>query len=100
MIDKATADEWYQKIIPEMEKRNMTLEHIMNYMMFEDECVEHGFTFKSLLEARKRVEPKKVLEGEVGKSTYYACRVCGNILNTDKNYCDFCGQKLDWRVEK
>lgn len=96
MIDKTTSDESYQEIILEMEKRNMTLEHVLEYMKFEDECIKKGFTFKSLLEAREREEPVKVLEVEVGKLIYYNCPMCANILHPDKNYCDFCGQKLEW----
>ena len=32
MIDKTTADEWYIKIISEIEKRNMTLDHVLEYI--------------------------------------------------------------------
>lgn len=40
MIDKTTSDEWCIKIISEMEKRNMTLEHVLEYLEFEDECIK------------------------------------------------------------
>ena len=96
MIDKTTSDEWYQKIIPEMEKRNMTLEHIMEYMKFEDECIKRGFSFNSLLEARKRAELKKVLKTEIAKMRFYKCPVCGDILDLNQNYCGGCGQSLEW----
>lgn len=96
MIDKTTADEWYIKIIPEMEKRNMTLEHVLEYMKFEDECIKRGFTFKSLLKARERNEPKEVLKTEIAKMRFYKCPVCRDILDLNQNYCGGCGQRLDW----
>lgn len=99
MIDKTTADEWYKKIIPEMEKRNMTIEHVLEYMKFEDECIKRGFTFKSLLKARERNEPKEVLEVAVGKMCYYTCPVCGGTLYLNQHYCDFCGRKMEWSEE-
>ncbi len=99
MIDKMTADEWYIKIIPEMEKRNMTLEHVLEYMKFEDECIKRSFTFKSLLKARERNQPKEVVEVPVGTICYYTCLVCGCVLYLTQNYCGGCGQSLDWGEE-
>ena len=96
MIDKTTSDEWYIKIIPEMEKRNMTLEHVLEYIKFEDECIKKGFTFNSLLEARVRREPKEVLKFEIAKMRFYKCPVCGEILDLNQNYCGGCGQSLEW----
>lgn len=100
MIDKTTADEWYIKIISEIEKRNMTLDHVLEYMKFEDECIKSGFTFKSLLKARERNEPKEVVEVPVGAICYYTCPVCGCTLYLNQNYCGDCGQSLDWGVKK
>lgn len=99
MIDKTTSDEWYQEIIPEMEKRSMTLEHVLEYMKFEDECIKKGFTFKSLLKARERMVPKEVLEIKQGKRVYYTCPVCDGALYLNQHYCDFCGSKMEWNEE-
>ena len=99
MIDKTTADEWCIKIIPEMEKRNMTLEHVLEYMKFEDECVKHGFTFKSLLAAREHAEPKTVLKTEIAKMRFYKCPVCRDIVDRNQNYCGGCGKRLEWSEE-
>lgn len=99
MIDKMTADEWCIKIISEIEKRNMTLDHVLEYMKFEDECIKSSFTFKSLLKARERNQPKEVVEVPVGTICYYTCPVCGYVLYLNQNYCGNCGQKLDWGEE-
>lgn len=99
MTDKTTKDEWYTKIISEMEKRNMTLAHVLECMEFEDECIKSGFTFKGLLKDRERDEPKEVVEVAVGTICYYTCPVCGSTLYLNQNYCVDCGQSLDWGEE-
>lgn len=55
-----------------------------------------GSTFKSLLKARERDEPKEVVEIAVGTICYYTCPMCGDVLYLNQNYCGYCGQKLDW----
>ena len=42
--------------IKKLSDRNMTTEVLENYMQFEDECVEKGFTFKSVIDADKLIE--------------------------------------------
>ena len=80
----------------ELKKRNITMVDLENYMQFEDECVKKGFTFTSLLEAREKQIPKKVIK--LGQNEYYdyKCPSCGlpdkDCMN--KSYCN-CGQKLD-----
>ena len=74
----------------------MTLEHVLEYMKFEDECIKSGFTFKSLLKARERNEPKEVLKTEIAKMRFYKYPVCEDILDLNQNYCGFCGKKMKW----
>lgn len=81
--------------------RKITPEIMEEYMKFEDECVECGFTFKSLLEAREKQTAKKVKsisrvkDGDRYVGLIGRCPCCGDILEEDTVYCD-CGQKLDW----
>lgn len=77
----------------EMKKRNMTEEHLMEYMIFEDECIEKGFTFKDIL---------KVLEGEkMREKKLYVCEVCKTEYE-NKLACQKCeknhkyGEKIVW----
>lgn len=49
------------ELLLEMTKRNLKIEHIEQYMIFEDECIKRNFTFNSLLEAREMQEAKKPL---------------------------------------
>ena len=86
----------------ELKKRNLTLDHIMEYIKFEDECIEKGFTFNSLIEAREKQVPKKP-EKEAEENLL--CPVCGSFLGYEvdckdehyqSNYCDYCGQAIEW----
>lgn len=91
----------YKYLESELSKRNLTIDHIREYMEFEDECVEMEFTFKSLLEARIRIEAKKpvIEENKLFHARYYHCPICnGNLKIGDFlfNYCRMCGQKINW----
>ena len=48
------------EICKSMIERNITPEDMEEYMKFEDECIKKGFTFKSLLEARKKQTAKRL----------------------------------------
>ena len=91
--------------IAELEKRNFTVNILKEYMDFENECVKKGFTFKSLLEAKAKQEPKKPdLFGDGyadGEPVYdfYKCPNCEQEYEMEfeqHNYCPNCGQALDW----
>ena len=81
----------------ELNKRKMTSEIIKEYMIFEDECIQKDFTFKSLLEAREKQIPKK----PVGEWYLLACPICNGVVDEHEcnykfDYCLNCGQKIDW----
>ena len=93
----------YKELESELSKRNLTIDHIREYIKFEDECVEMGFTFKSLLEAREKQSGKKpvIEENEMFHTKYYRCPVCGGNIRINKfllKYCRTCGQRIDWEV--
>lgn len=79
--------------------RKITPESMEEYMKFEDECVECGFTFKSLLEAREKQIPykpsRKKLVCGIGK-----CKCGVEFLDRQTGFCGNCGQKLDWEGER
>ena len=82
----------------ELKKRNLTLDHIMEYIKFEDECIEKGFTFNSLIEAREKQIPKKYISID---SPYMGqCPVCCSTVWMNSGYCWKCGQAIDWGEEK
>ena len=86
-----------EELVQELNKRNITLKTIEEYIKFEDDCVEKGFTFKSLLEAREKQIAKKVIVRDIGVDTY-ECPSCENIYLSCGGiykYCPNCGQKLD-----
>lgn len=77
----------------EMKKRNMTEEHLLEYMKFEDECIQKGFTFDSLLKAREKEIPFKPVTFKL----YAGKCKCGAVfLDNLTQYCGNCGQRLDW----
>ena len=90
--------------IKKLSDRKMTTEVLENYMQFEDECVEKGFTFKSVVEAREKQIPKKPIIKHINTSEEateieYTCFVCGTNfveLTPCKEWCPYCGNKFDW----
>lgn len=89
-----------------MIERNITPENMEEYMKFEDECVECGFTFKSLLEAREKQTAKKI-EIFNGQASCPNCKFLFGEMDIIKNlrawnmpHCKDCGQKLDWSDEE
>lgn len=84
----------------EMKKRNMTEEHLMEYMLFEDECIKKGFTFKSMIEAReKQIPTKPYKDNENGIYEKDCCPTCHRILFPNDHHCR-CGQSIDWSEEE
>lgn len=91
------------KMVSDLQDRGMDLETLENYMQFEDECVKKNFTFKSIIEAREKQIAKKPLHND---KQCYNCPNCGCNMGIDAedvflydikpNYCEECGQKLDW----
>lgn len=47
----------------------------------------------------EQLDAEKPISKEVscGTTTIYICKRCGNLLDVDQNYCEKCGQKIDWR---
>lgn len=91
----------YKDLESELSKRNLTIDHIREYMEFEDECVEMGFTFKSMLEARIKMKARKpvIEENNLFHARYYHCPICGGNLKIGGflfDYCRMCGQRIDW----
>ena len=81
----------------ELKKRNLTLDHIMEYIKFEDECIKKGFTFNSLIEAREKQIPKKPLSYYIGDSYgIHKCLICGCHVDDACNFCPQCGNALAW----
>lgn len=46
--------------VQKLSERKMTIDALENYMQFEDECIEKGFTLKSVIEARDKQIAKKI----------------------------------------
>lgn len=87
------------EICKAMATRNITIENMEEYMKFEDECVQRGFTFDSLLDAREKQTAKKPLN----KWHEYYCSACHTYLDArdwESKYCSECGQKIDWNEEE
>lgn len=59
-------------VISNLRHRNMTMAALEEYMKFEDECVQKGFTLKKLLEVMEKQEPmiQFTKTASVGRSEY------------------------------
>ena len=84
----------------ELNKRNMTADIIKEYMIFEDECIQKNFTFKSVIEAREKQIAKKPI-GRYLYAPHYRCCTCKEIVqfysgDRKDKHCSYCGQRLDW----
>ena len=118
----------YKDLESELSKRNLTIDHIREYIQFEDECVKQEFTFKSLLEAREKQSGNNPIlsmyekgcmaidyadgHGEMKRTenNFWRCPKCKSVVGEriivhgrihdqrKKKYCENCGQKIDWEV--
>ena len=90
-----------------MNKELEALEHL-----YATACYEYGYgdtdkqCYLILKEALKRNEPMKPIKYEFGG---FQCPACGglhcqsydsDLSERNLNFCDDCGQKLDWSDEK
>lgn len=94
------------EICKSMIERNITPENMEEYMKFEDECVNRGFTFDSLLEAREKQTAKKieVFNGQAScpncKHLFGRMDVVKKLITWDMPHCKNCGQRIDWSDEE
>lgn len=97
------------EVIRDLQNCNMTIGAMKEYMKFENECVQKGFTLQSVLEAReKQIAKKPNLWGDGyadGVLVYdmYDCPNCDKHYEVDYekyDYCPNCGQKLDWQQKE
>lgn len=76
----------------ELKELGFTDDVIQDYKTFEDECVEKGFSFHSLITAREKMTAKSVVD----RCMFKECPTCGNVEIEDCKCCPECGQKLLW----
>lgn len=76
----------------ELNKRNMTPDIIKEYMIFEDECIQKDFTFKSLIEAREKQVAKDIHIYSNGEEHCPNCDA--NLTGMGFRFCTECGQAL------
>lgn len=60
------------EVMQKLRHRNMTVEALEEYMKFEDECVQKGYTLQKLLETMEKQEPMIQFQktAAVGRSEY------------------------------
>lgn len=72
---------------------------LQSYIRFENDLVDNGYTFRSIMEARKKMKPKPI------RSDSCTCPSCGthneviqkrrNTVAFDTVYCWHCGQAME-----
>lgn len=90
----------------ELAKRGITPDTIQEYILFEDECVQNGFTLREVIEARKKRSPSEPYAQSDGDADGYPvwdyyCPDCNRFFDEERpEYCPDCGKKIDWRNVK
>lgn len=88
--------------LKDIDFRKQVVEHInyMDYMAIKDELEEYKQlgTLEEVLEAVEKQKKKK----PCASNRCYVCPHCGLItsLRIKHNYCDACGQRIDWSEQK
>lgn len=99
------------EICKAMIERGIDPDNIAEYIKFEDNLVQRGYDLKRLLEMMEKQTAKKVTSFDYHNGTVnYGCPVCkrkiiskidgewcGGAFN---EYCDRCGQRLDWSEKR
>ena len=73
-------------------KENEAIKYIENHGYISDDVKD--MTIKAL---EKQI-PKKPKTND--SYIMYICPCCNNFIKLCKNYCEYCGQKLDWSDEE
>ena len=55
---------------------------------------------KNALEKQIGKKPRSVTVNELNIRDMGLCPTCKMLLTTDMQYCDSCGQKIDWTIEE
>ncbi len=50
------------------------------------------------MEKQRAKKPKKIKPCK--SVSYYSCPECGGLLGANQEYCEFCGQAIDWSDEE
>lgn len=55
-------------------------------------------TEEMIVDAIRQQTPMTPNKRELGGGLYYSCHwlKCGNTIHRYQNYCDQCGQRIDW----
>ena len=84
----------------------MTVEQAIDLLENLDGMIEdnHNSDYDSALKMGKEALEKQIPKKPIGRHTDYKCSVCGRRVRSGKgsssrqrdNFCQRCGQKLDW----
>jgi hypothetical protein len=68
-----------------------------NPTFWNAEDIEH---YNNIVNAIEKQIPKKPFIPWDSISENYECPICQEVVYTSQNYCDYCGQALDWSDTK
>ncbi len=70
------------------------------YIISNKEIEDAADSLEELINRDKSMQVNKDTEHiEVYAITCYNCPKCNKEIQIHTNYCPYCGQKLDWRIE-
>ena len=62
--------------------------------------MQYAIAFEIAIKALEKQMPKKAKNVSDDGIERYVCENCNNLMHRKKNYCDNCGQALDWSDDK
>ena len=73
---------------------------VEKYIISNKEIEDAADSLEELINRDKSMQVNKDTEHiEVYAITCYNCPKCNKEIQIHTNYCPYCGQKLDWRIE-
>ena len=83
-----------------------TIENIKNTPLYRYETKRKEGQVSSLyhslvmaIHALEKQIPKKPLKDKLREEGYCGCPICKHLVDSVSNYCEHCGQALDWTEE-
>ena len=80
---------------------NKAIEFIKERIALIDSNYTDILDYKEALQISVKALEKQIPQKPKTDDRYviYICPCCNNLIKLCKNYCEYCGQKLDWSEE-
>ena len=82
--------------------REEAIKNVTTYVIMECENMPKQViqALDVMRECTEKQIPKKPLDDHLIKTGYWGCPICKHMVDSVSNYCEHCGQALDWSEEE